>query len=128
VLIVSGYIQCCVADAELGFRQIAMTTERNPSSPTWYNWLHGICLCLHGRHHDALMELDRYVPPNPNVMKWRAFALAKLGRADEARAQMADLLAIQPGLRTNMLPRYAVEIGRIRDDFLATMREVGVPD
>ena len=34
VLIVSGYIQCCAADTKLGFRQIAMAMERNPSSPT----------------------------------------------------------------------------------------------
>jgi hypothetical protein len=84
--------------------------------------LHGICLCIHGRHGDALLELDRYVPPNQRD----EMAGVRLGR--EARAQIADLLAIQPGLRTSMLARYAVEIGRIRDDFLATMREIGVPD
>jgi adenylate cyclase len=128
VLIVSGYIQCGVGDAELGLCQVAMAMERNPSSPTWYHWLHGICLCLHGRFTNALVELDRYVPPNPNVMKWRAFALAKLGRTDEARAQIADLLAIQPKLRTSTLACYSVEIGRVRDDFLATMRDFGVPD
>ena len=128
VLIVSGYVHCAVGDPELGFRQIAMAMERNPSNPTWYNWLLGICLCLHGRHHDALQELDRYVPPNPNVMKWRAFALTKLGRADEARAQIADLLAVVPEIRLSTLAAHAVEIRRIRDDFLATMRHAGIPD
>jgi Tfp pilus assembly protein PilF len=128
VLAVFGFMQCVIGNPDLGFRLMARAAERNPFNPTWYNWINGLCLCIHGKYREGLAELDRHVPANPAVMRLRAFALVKLGRVQEARAQMQDLLALTPDLCARTLEENLIEFQPVMPDLIATLREAGLPD
>jgi hypothetical protein len=75
-----------------------MALERSPFSRSMYHWLRGVSLTLLRRYDEALADLAFFNPPNPSILRWRAYALMKLGRRDEARAQTKALLAVRPGL------------------------------
>jgi len=97
-LAASGYIHVAIGDSEMGLRQLDMALERSPFSRSMYHWLRGVSLTLLRRYDEALADLAFFNPPNPSILRWRAYALMKLGRRDEARAQTKALLAVRPGL------------------------------
>ncbi len=126
-LVASGYVQVALGNSELGLRQLEMALERNPAVTPWYHWMRGVSLSLLGRHGEALVELDSFNPPNTSVMKWRAFSMMKLGRIDEARAQVQALLAIIPELTTAKMAELMDYLPG-HQDFSDTLRLAGLPE
>jgi tetratricopeptide (TPR) repeat protein len=98
ILALASYIEIAAGDAKVGLQHIDMAMERNPTNPPWYHWLKGIDLALLGRHDEALAAFDQFGPPNPSILKLRVLALVQLGRLEEAKAHVRELLAIMPNL------------------------------
>jgi tetratricopeptide (TPR) repeat protein len=98
VLIISSYIHAACGDLKVAETHMDMALERNPSHPRWYDWIRGSTLRLLGRHEEALAALDLYGQPNADVLRLRAVTLVQLGRVEEARAAVQELLSIKPDL------------------------------
>jgi Flp pilus assembly protein TadD len=102
-------------------------TERNPASPQWHNWVRGITLFLVGKPEEAIAAFEFFGRPNPAMLKWRTIALVKLGRLDEARADMRSILAIKPTL-TAATARTVLDYLPDVDAYVAALRQAGLPD
>jgi TolB-like protein/Flp pilus assembly protein TadD len=127
LLSVFGFLQACLGDSDEAFRFLEMAIERNPSVPAWYHWAAGGTLYMAGRYAEALKSFEAYGEPSASMHRWRAAALVKLGRVEEARADMKVLLALRPKFNValarevfNYLPNF--------DDFVDTLRQAGLPE
>jgi len=126
VLAASGYMQAGIGNPELSLRHLEMALERNPADPAWYHWMRGLTLSLLGRHEEALIDLDKYVV-NVSAIRTRTYALAKLGRMDEAREEMTKLLAARPGLNVGRMLEVIDYLPNHRD-MIDCFRTLGLPD
>jgi TolB-like protein len=127
VLSVFGFVRAAMGDTAQALRDIDMALERNPSVPAWYNWAKGGILFLMGRYADALRSFEAYGQPNASIHRWRAAALVKLGRIEEAKADMKALLAARPKLNV-AIARAMFDYIPNSDDFVETLRQAGLPD
>ncbi len=128
VLIVFGYFLALTGDPETGLRQLGMARERNPlNHPSWYHWLGGVILFMSGQFDEALRALKLYNPPNPSTLRWRAVTLMKLGRIDEARSEVRELLAMQPDATVGTAAHYFDYLPNHRL-YVETLREAGLPE
>ena len=76
---------------------------------------------------EAIAAFAFYGPPNPAMLKWRTIALVKLGRLEEARADMRSLLAIKPGLNVASA-RIVLDYLPKRDEYVAALQQAGLPE
>jgi len=127
-LIIAAYIETALGDAETGLKNMAMALERNPTNPPWYHWLRGGTLSILGRYEEAVAEFDQYGAPNAAILKLRAIALAKLGRLDEARAQVRALLTIRPGLTVSKVRKLEDCLPDVEVRLLEGLRLAGLPE
>ena len=91
----------------------------------------GACVML-GRYDDALVHLDAALHMAPGYIaayRWRAAALANLGRLDEARATLAEHDRFQPG-QTTAIVRAGSNYVRSpeTDRYLDGLRLAGMPE
>lgn len=87
-----------VKEAEKIFAKIIGDTPEHPSLPYWYFFLAGTYLRLH-RYDDAVRAGERCIQLQPRFYVARitlANALGLVGRLDEAREEMAQVLAVNP--------------------------------
>ena len=127
VFAISSVIEATCGDRDLALRHLAMATERNPANPPWYNWVRGITLFLVGRPEEAIAAFELYGRPNPAMLKWRAITLVKLGRLDEARADVRQILVIKPTLnaaRARSILDYLPDV----EAYVDALRQAGLPD
>jgi TolB-like protein/class 3 adenylate cyclase len=109
----------------------------SPRDPWAYVWLltAGFAACLLGRDEEAESWFRRSIEANRNYALCRfihATVLAKAGRMDEARSELAAGLALDPGFTianfrlavTSDNPHYLAQRARVIDD----MRRAGVPE
>lgn len=72
----------------------------HPIAPAYYAFVHGQALYASGRTEEAervLAECMLATPRDPNCLRIRISALTRLGRTEEARARMGDLVGADPG-------------------------------
>jgi adenylate cyclase len=87
-----GSYQPALANAERARRL-------HPMTPAYYYYVHGQALYATDRIAEAervLTECLLIAPKEANCLKLRAAALVRLGRADEARSAMAELVEVEP--------------------------------
>jgi len=95
-------------------------------------WWLGSAYYMLGRHADAVPHLQSAVSRAPNLAMgrhWSAANYAQLGRHDEARAEAAEGLRIQPWFTISQMPfiracKRAVDGERLRDG----LRKEGYPE
>jgi adenylate cyclase len=71
----------------------------HPMAPAYYHYVHGQALYATDRNAEAekvLAECLLIAPREANCLKLRAAALVRLGRSDEARSAMAELVVVEP--------------------------------
>jgi adenylate cyclase len=125
--LISSTIEAACGDRDLAIRHLTMATERSPANPQWHNWVRGITLFLTGKPEEAIAAFEYFGRPNPAMLKWRTIALVKLGRLEEARADIRSLLAIKPGLDATAA-RIVLNYLPDCDAYVAAMRQAGLPD
>jgi Flp pilus assembly protein TadD len=85
----------------------------------------GTILLLSERFEEALRAFNRFGVPNSTGLPWRAVTLVRLGRIDEARADIQRLLAIRPGASVSELKQFLE--GLLKLD-LDALRQAGLPE
>jgi len=69
----------------------------NPLSPTWYAWILGLAYYHAGQYEEAIVALKPLLHVGwPSISRRLAASYAQLGRLDEARAQAAEALKLDP--------------------------------
>ena len=123
-----------VKDANEGDRiltKLITDTPDHPSVPYWYFFKAMACTRL-GHFEEAFTCASKCVEMHPNFFIARltlANALGQVGRYDEARAEMATTLAINPHLSEALVEREYMVITRDREmteTFLGGMRKAGI--
>ena len=76
---------------------------------------------------EALRALNLFSPPNSSSLRWRALTLMKLGRIEEARADIRALLALQPGARAGEVMQYFDHLPNHRRH-IESLRQAGLPE
>jgi adenylate cyclase len=74
-------------------------TRLNPMPPNWYLFSLGDAYCLTGQHEEAIATLQKAVKRNPDDLIAHvtlAITYSMAGREEEARAQAAEVLRIDP--------------------------------
>jgi serine/threonine protein kinase/tetratricopeptide (TPR) repeat protein len=106
-------------------------TPEHPSVPYWYFFKSMACTRLE-HFEEAVACAFKCVEMHPNFYIARyvlANALGHVGRYDEARAEMATVLAINPNISEPLLDREWMVITRDRqlaDGFIAGVRKAGI--
>jgi tetratricopeptide (TPR) repeat protein len=78
--------------------QMKKAMRLNPLSPHWYAWFLGLAYYHAGQYEEAIVALK----PLLHLLGWDTVSLrlaasyAQLGRLDEARAQAAEVLKLNP--------------------------------
>jgi TolB-like protein/Flp pilus assembly protein TadD len=68
-----------------------------PGDQFWTEWGIGLALLLQGKASEALRYFDENIGDMPLRWHGKALALHALGRADDAQAELAKLLEVDPG-------------------------------
>jgi TolB-like protein/Tfp pilus assembly protein PilF len=129
-----GFAQAFSGLAEDALDNFLMAMKLSPRDPM-FGWFHngmGVSL-LHLQRHEECVEWVRKALQYPNVI-WaiRAYAisaLAHLGRTEECRQELDDLLALQPDCTISLLQRSRLTTDQsYSDHFVEGLRKAGLPD
>ncbi len=106
--------------------------RRNPIGPALFYTDYGIALRDAGRLEYAVMALKKAIERAPDYM-WAHLHLAAaymmMGRAQEAQAEVAEVLRISPGFSVERFSRTTIFKGQERVDTIAqALRKAGLPD
>jgi adenylate cyclase len=72
----------------------------------------------------VVQQMPSWVP----ALRYRAAALAHLGRIEEARADVARLLAVQPACTLQWLMLYKFRHAWMRELYIGGLRKAGLPE
>jgi tetratricopeptide (TPR) repeat protein len=84
-------------DEAIGFAKKAMRLD--PNYPPWLAFHLAESYCLLRRYDEAIAALQDALRRNPDfspARRWLAIVYAELGREDEARAEVGEILRISP--------------------------------
>jgi adenylate cyclase len=106
--------------------------RRNPIGPALFYTDYGIALRDTGRLEDAVIALKKAIERAPDYM-WAhvhlAAAYVMMGRAQEAQAEVAEVLRISPGYSVERFSRGTILKGQERVDTIAqALRKAGLPE
>ncbi len=82
-----------------GLAALGQTLYLAPSGPFFYLWIEGRCLFMLERYDEALERFERVAEQNPafvNGLKSLAATQAHLGRIDDAKWTVEEILLLQP--------------------------------
>ena len=102
-----GYISHFNGRHREAIEAIKKAIRLNPFPPSWYFWFLGYAYCNAGMYEEAIAELKkalRMTPDNQFAHTRLAATYSLLGREEEARAEAAEVLRINPNFS---LKRYA---------------------
>jgi len=102
-----GYISHFNGRHREAIEAIKKAIRLNPFPPNWYFWFLGYAYCNAGMYEEAIAELKkalRMTPDNQFAHTRLAATYSLLGREEEARAEAAEVLRINPNFS---LKRYA---------------------
>ena len=98
----------------------------------WYRFVLGRTYYLTGRYEEAIASLKRSVARNPNFVpahRYLAAIYGELGRKDEARAEVAEILRLHPRATVENLKRTAPWKDRkALQRFLDGLSKAGLPE
>jgi TolB-like protein/class 3 adenylate cyclase/Tfp pilus assembly protein PilF len=127
VLVDAAFIYGCYGNNDQALRHLRAARERNPAQMSVYSWAGGCMFYMIGQYREAVAAFEAYGEPNESIHLWRAASLVKLGRIDEAQANLRGALTLKPKLTTALAKdifRYLPEC----DDFVEALRHSGLPD
>jgi adenylate cyclase len=91
----------------------------------------GCAYLMAGRFDEAIVWTGRALRERPTfgaALRFHAICLAELGRLDEARDIVAQMLRLEPGLTIPLLSRRVpIYDARLKATFLAGLRKAGLP-
>lgn len=99
-----GLLTAMTGDLDGGFDLMCRAVQLNPCSPRWYRIIPYMIEYKRGNYEAALAEaMQLNIPSCFWDPMLKAAAYGRLGRQEEGRAALADLLAVQPAFASDRL-------------------------
>ena len=89
-----GFYLIAVGEIDAALEQFDLAKRHNPFEFNWVIWYRGIALFTARRYDEAIAVLKQVHNPNSEVRCWLAASYAAAGRLTEARAMLAEFLAV----------------------------------
>jgi adenylate cyclase len=123
-----GHTLAICGRAEEGIQMVRRAMRLNPHHPEWYWSMLAIALYAARRYEEALDAYRRIaVWKKPWHLARLAACYAQLGRLDEARAQAAEVLRLDPGFRLSNVKLFYRNPADAEASFEG-MRKAGIPE
>jgi adenylate cyclase len=105
----------------------------SPLDPLGYLFKAGFTLAhmLAGRYDEALKWVEETLREKPGLssaLRWKASIYGHLGRVEEGRVLVRELLAQRPGLTVKRFERYRENALEITTIFMEGLRKAGLPE
>ena len=135
----SAYVRTCcgwvfiyTGEEELALEQFEAARRMSPLDPRAYLTLTatGVAHFFERRFEETLRWTDRSLEQKttPVALRYRAAALAHLGRIDEARQVVARLIELQPNATMNFVRKLRFGHPWMKELYLDGLRLVGLPE
>jgi TolB-like protein/Tfp pilus assembly protein PilF len=92
-----GFYLIAVGEVDAALEQFDLAKRHNPFEFNWVIWYRGIALFTARRYDEAIAVLKQVHNPSMEVRCWLAASYAAAGRVTEARAMLAEFLAVAEG-------------------------------
>ena len=128
---VAGWHMALYGEWDRGLTLLKKGMKLNPYHPSWFHLAPYMDYYRRGEYEDALAEALKFNFPElylDPVM--RAAALGRLGRHDEAKAAVSQLLELEPDFATRgrtLISRY-VKVDALVDAIIEGLRKAGLAD
>jgi TolB-like protein/Flp pilus assembly protein TadD len=118
--------------AKEAIRLVQTAMRLDPFYPAWYEFYLGDALFETGRYEEAIVALKRGAERNPNYPPFPltiAASHAMLGRDEEARSAVAEVLRINPRFTLKAFVAHVpFNSNAVRDHHLTAFRKAGLPE
>jgi len=125
----AGYLHVVSGDFERGLPLLDSAIAANPCHPSWFHGAY-VVDCLHQQNcEDAVIEVQRHSPFQSFWLPVASAAiLAKLGRIDEAKTYIEDVVAHKPdcAARAHELMWRTLKVDAVIDDLIGGLRSAGL--
>jgi adenylate cyclase len=111
----------------IGLTEKAM--RLNPQYPVWYLLALGFAYRVAGRYEEAITPLKKALTLSPNFQPAHvnlAACYAELGREDEARAEVAEILRLIPNWSLEVVKQLPYKDPAVSERYLAALRKAGL--
>jgi adenylate cyclase len=101
----------------------------NPRQPVSLLWLLGRAYLLTGRYDEAIVVYKRILTRNPNSFGAHldlAVIYSELGRGEEARAEVAEVLRVSPGYSLASMQNRPFKDPAVAERFVESLRRAGL--
>ena len=126
-----GEILNCAARPQEGLEQITKAIDLNPFHAFWYEYVQAHSYDLLGRQEEAIELMNKVLAIIPDFIPARrhlAVIYVDLNRMQEARAEIAEILRINPGYSiSEWSARARYTDPAIRQRFVDNLRKAGLP-
>jgi adenylate cyclase len=103
----------------------------NPRQPVSLLWLSGRVYSLMGRYEEAIATLKKVITRNPNHLSAHndlAVVYIDLGREEEARAEVAEILRVNPKFSLKVAQDIPLKDPAVLEHWLDNLRKAGLPE
>ena len=100
----------------------------NPRFPEWYFWRLGWAYYHAGRFEEAFSTLRKMNNPAPKVHLTMAVVYVRLGRLEEARAEVAEFLKKEPEFTLEAVKRHPYKDQAQLDQMIDDLQQAGFPE
>jgi tetratricopeptide (TPR) repeat protein len=111
-----------------GIAQIKKAMRINPRYPEWHLWDLSWAYYETGMYKEALATLRKMNNPPNGVHRTAAAVYVRLGRLDEARAEIVELLKKEPNYTLETAKLWPYKDAAQRDRYVNDLRKAGLPD
>ena len=126
-----GFLKFLMGQAEEAIKWHNKAKRINPRYPGWYNYNHALAYIWVKDYEKALVLARTGIATNPKSLPPRRIlivALVEMGQLDEAKQQVAELLAIRPSFRLSTFHNTPFKYQADQDRYFNAMRKAGIPD
>ena len=127
-----GQILNLAGRPEEGINMVKKAMSLDPHYPPYYLFFLGYCYYVMGQYEEAIAALKRSLARNPDHFSpHRALAVifGELGRKEEARAEVAEMLRISPGASLEgERERIVFKDQAVLERYLEGLRKAGLPE
>ena len=128
---VAGWHMMLYGEWERGLALLKKGMKLNPYHPTWFHLAPYLDCFRRGEYENALAETQKFNFPQVYLdPMMRAAALVELGRKDEAKTTVDQLLKLEPDFATKgrqLIGRY-VKVDDLVDRLIDALRKAGLDD
>ncbi len=93
-----GYALTYSGRAKQGLAQVKRAMRLNPFYPDWYLWVIGVAQYTMHQYEDAVAALKKITYHSTETRLYLAASYAQLGRLEEARTELKEVLKLDPGV------------------------------